>query len=728
MGTVYRAEDDEGRVVAIKALHPHLLSARGAFKRFVREARLGREIEHPNVVRTLDADATLVGDRPVHFIVMEYVEGQTLDALVRELGSVPEELCRHIGQQVTDALAAIHAKGAVHRDLKPANVIITPDHEVKVMDLGVALLVDEAIKLTDVGDFLGSVLYASPEQWQPQATLDGRVDLFALGVMLYELATGRHPFTARRESVPPALMHAVKPEPASATHPELSEFFVELIAKLMEVDPEQRFASAELTHGILDAGERSQWWQRRHVELDRAGRTRVRRLHIPRDAGVHGRNRELGRLRERMEEVRAGRGQVVLIEGESGIGKTRLVDEFMRLDEGPAQFLFGSYPPGGAATVEGAFSTALREHLGVADLESKLRPILPELSALVPAFAALLRGEGAPDEHNKLSAESIAAVFTEATHGLAQREPVVLFLDDLHFAPQEARSLFAQLAHAIAHQPVLLIGAFRPDAEGSWVSGLLPLEYVTRMHLERLGPGELSMLLADVLGSTTLADQLGWELARKSDGNPFFLFEILRDLRDREQLVRQDDGSWRTTGIIRQVATPHSVRELIHARLRKLENEDRDLLDVAACCGHRFDPAVVAAASGVDLVPALKRFRRLERDHSLIRPDGREYLFDHHQMQEAIYADLFEQLRDQYHAALGDACERQWKEPTDAQAVTLCEHFLKGRAASRAGPYLLRAVIHLEAGNLFESVNAIAGAALQAGEPAGAEERFLVLA
>ncbi|MHC4938701.1 MAG: serine/threonine-protein kinase [Planctomycetota bacterium] len=727
MGTVYRATDADGRFVALKMLHPHLLAAKGAFKRFLREAELGRQIAHPNVVRTLDVDARMVRGNQVNFLVLEFVEGQTLDALLAELGAVPEELCRHIGRQVADALTAIHATGAIHRDLKPANIIITPDNEVKVMDLGVAMLVEEAMRLTDPGEFLGSVLYAAPEQWNPDARPDGRIDLFALGTVLYELSTGRHPFASHNKSVPVSMLTSRRPDPASATNPELSDFFVELVAKLMEADADARFASAQLTYGILDAGERSAWWQRRHVELDRAGRTRARQIHVPRDAGVYGRDAELGLLREKMERVRDGQGQVILLEGESGIGKTRLVDEFLRLDEGPLQLLFGSYPPGGAATAEGAFSSAFREHFGGVDLETKLGPVLPGLPGLVPAFAALLRGEPPPDENSKLSADAIATVFTETTCGLAQREPVVLFLDDLHFAPREARLLFVRVAQAIADQPVLLIGAYRPDAAGEWSAGLLSLEQVARLQLPRLGPGDLSKLLADALDSHALADQLGWEIARKSDGNPFFVFEILRDLRERKQLVRGEDGTWKTTGIIRQIDTPHSVRDLIHARLRKLEDEDRDLLDVAACCGYRFDPAIVADACGVDLIPALKRFRHLERDRSLIRPDGREYIFDHHQMQEAIYADLFEQLREQYHAALGDACERAWSEPTEPQAVTIAEHFLKGGAAERAEPHITRAIAHLNAGNLYESAGALAKLALDAGVPTDPEARFTVM-
>ena len=163
MGTVYRAEVQKtvaglsaGTVVALKVIHPHLLETEGFFKRFLREAEIGRQVEHENVVRTFDCDALLVDGQQQNFLVMEYVEGQTLRDLLDELERVPEELCRHIGREIAQGLAAIHAAGVVHRDLKPENVLITPDHVVKVMDLGVARLDDEAIRLSQAGAFVGS--------------------------------------------------------------------------------------------------------------------------------------------------------------------------------------------------------------------------------------------------------------------------------------------------------------------------------------------------------------------------------------------------------------------------------------------------------------------------------------------------------------------------------------------------------------------------------------------
>src|SRR6187399_2870224 len=204
MGTVWRAKVEgsrapaglrAGQTVALKVIHPHLLAKPGFFKRFLREAELGKAVRHENVVRTYDVDATEVDGRAAPYLVMEYVEGQTLRGLLAEIQRAPEELCRHVGREVARALAAIHAAGIVHRDLKPENVLVTRNEVVKVMDLGVAHLQDEALRLSETGQFVGSVLYGAPEQFDRGGKdLDGRVDQYGLGLLLYELFAGRHPF------------------------------------------------------------------------------------------------------------------------------------------------------------------------------------------------------------------------------------------------------------------------------------------------------------------------------------------------------------------------------------------------------------------------------------------------------------------------------------------------------------------------------------------------------
>ena len=134
-----------------------------SLKRFLREVEIGKTIRHPNVVPTYDAGVHARKGQYLHYLVMEYVEGQTLRALLGEMGRVPEELCRHVAREVAKGSTPSTPR-VVHRDLKPENVLITQDEVVKVMDLGVARLQDEALRLSQAGQFVGSVLYAAPEQ------------------------------------------------------------------------------------------------------------------------------------------------------------------------------------------------------------------------------------------------------------------------------------------------------------------------------------------------------------------------------------------------------------------------------------------------------------------------------------------------------------------------------------------------------------------------------------
>jgi len=499
MGTVYRARVvDAGRGlvadehVALKVVHPQLLQQPGFFKRFLREAEIGQQVAHENVVRTLDCDARLEDGQQQHYLVMELVEGQTLRGLTDELGTVPEELCRHIAREVARGLAAIHAASAVHRDLKPENVLITRDHAVKVMDLGVAHLQDEVIRLSRTGAFIGSVEYAAPEQFRSKTDpVDGRADLHALGVVLYELATGRHPF--RSGDTHETLRRVLEGDcrRAGEVNPELSAWFDELVHTLMSREPADRFPTADDLLEVLESGERSTWWEDRARALRARRPPSQRRIRLPRDTALYGREPDLQRLRTAFESAREGQGRVVLVEGEAGIGKTRLVDAFVsRLyeDGESLHFLFGSYPPGGAATAAGAFSTAYREQFGGEGLEDALAEYVGDTPLLIPAFAALLRGDARPEGAVSLTKDSLQTVFVHATRALARERPTIVLIDDLHFAPEAGRALFSAIAAAIPEHPVLLIGTMRRGVSESWVSSATRLEHVSQIVLPRLGP------------------------------------------------------------------------------------------------------------------------------------------------------------------------------------------------------------------------------------------------
>ena len=723
MGTVFLGEDGDARV-AVKVLHPHLLARHGFVERFRRESAIGARVRHANVVATIEAGSAEVGGHPVHYLVMEHVEGRTLRALEDELGVLPEALCRHVGREIAWALAAIHAAGAVHRDLKPDNVIVTSAQVVKVMDLGVAHLRDEAVRLSQTGAFVGSVEYGSPEQFRDPETVDARADLHALGLVLYELATGVHPFRADGFHAVVRRVLDEKPRPAAELNPQLSPFFEELVALLLEKDPAKRPASAEDVARILDEGEESAWWRERAVAIRSGTRRPLRRIRIPRETALYGRDAELARLRVLYEKSKSGDGQVALVEGEAGIGKSRLVDEFVgQLAQSgeDLNFVIGSYPPGGAATASGAFSTAYRAHLG--DDESAIRAALAQTPLLAAAFAALLRGDAAPAGAEPLTKDSLQTVFIHATRSFAAIRPTIVLIDDIHFAPDEGRALFAALALAVPGHRILLVGATRPGLDAKWLAQIERLGHATRVALPRLSPKDLVRLLADSLKSTHLAEELAGKIAAKSDGNPFFVFEILRGLREGQFITKRSDGTWATTREIREIEVPSSVVDLVQARVSDLGRADRNVLEAASCVGFEFDPALVGAVLGVAAIPLLQSLGAIEKSHRLVRSIGRLFVFDHHQVMEVLYAGLSEPLREEYHAAIGAAVEARagaaGRPPAELDGelcVELARHFVAGRQERRALRYLDAALDCLERtmrndalGRLVRSLLAVPG-------------------
>jgi tetratricopeptide (TPR) repeat protein len=726
MGSVYTATDDEeartsGRRAryAVKVVHPHLVERPGFAGRFEREGAIGRRVRHANVVETYDFGVTVDGAARVLWLAMEYVEGRTLRELIDDRERLPEDLCRHVGREVANALAAIHAAGAVHRDLKPENVLITSGHVVKVMDLGVAALTDEEMRLSQTGAFVGSIRCAAPEQLERRGAVDARTDLHALGLLLYELATGVHPFDGEEFAAVVRRLLDERPRRIGVLDPQLSPLLEELVAQLLEKDPARRVQTAAEVALILEQGEESEWWRARSNAIRRETRRPLRRIRLARETDVHGRDAEFSRLRALFKKAEAGDGQVVLVEGEAGIGKSRLVDEFavsLWTSGADFDFLFGGYPPGGAATASGAFSGAYGEHLGC-DVAA-IREVLPQTPLLAPAFAALLSGDKAPESAERLTKDSMQTVFVHATRSLAARRTTIVLIDDLHFAPEEGRALFAALALAVAGHRILLVGTARPEIDPKWLTAVERIG-ATRIALDRLGAKDLVGLLRDALRSEHLAEELAGKIATKSDGNPFFVFEILRALRDGSLIARRDDGTWIRTSEIREIKVPSTVVDLVQSRISGLGLDDRNVLEAAACVGFEFDPALVAAVLPLPLIPLLQRLGQIEKSHRLVRSVGRRFAFDHHQVAEVLSVGLSPPLREAYHARIAEAVESQSGalalDPSSldgALCVELATHFFEGALGKRALRYLDGAMTHLERGYLNDAAIRLSDRAL----------------
>src|SRR6267154_796357 len=269
MGEVYKAEDTKlGRNVAIKLLPPDIQQDTNARRRFFHEAQSASSLNHPNIV-TIYAIEEVDGR---DFIVMEYVEGQTLRELIERDGALPLARLLEVGIQAADALEAAHEVNLIHRDIKSANILVNARGHTKLLDFGLAKIVrtiadgvdyeaPTLYNLTDEGTVLGTVSYMSPEQTRGEV-LDSRSDIFSLGSALYEAATRSLPFAGPSML---SVMHAIataEPAAPSRIRPELPREFDLILERAMAKEKERRYSSAsEMAEALrsLRAGLTGQW-------------------------------------------------------------------------------------------------------------------------------------------------------------------------------------------------------------------------------------------------------------------------------------------------------------------------------------------------------------------------------------------------------------------------------------------------------------------------------------
>lgn len=238
MGEVYQGYGD-GQSVAIKTMLPEVAKDTDMRTRFEREADAGKRLDHPNIARVYDNGS--VGDTP--YIIMEYVEGQDLGEILKAESRFDEESARTIIQQVCSALDTAHAQGYVHRDIKPSNIMLRDKNSQAVlMDFGITKAVDATSALTGTGA-IGTIDYMAPEQIMSAKEVDHRADIYALGIVAYELLTGEKPFKGSAAQV--MFAHIQQPPPyARDINPDTPEHMADAIEKAMSKDPDNRYASA----------------------------------------------------------------------------------------------------------------------------------------------------------------------------------------------------------------------------------------------------------------------------------------------------------------------------------------------------------------------------------------------------------------------------------------------------------------------------------------------------
>jgi tetratricopeptide (TPR) repeat protein len=627
---------------------------------------------------------------------------------------VPESLLREIALQAAAGLEAIHAAGVVHRDVKPENLLLADDARLRISDLGVAKLAESGSTLTSEGHFVGTLAYASPEQCQG-GPVGPASDLYALGVVLYELATGANPFAsdgpwgalrAHLDRVPP---------PVHEVRPDFSSFLSGVVATLLAKDPAQRFASARALRAAVEEGEGGAWWERRLQRALSAGRPRVP---VRCETALRGRAQDVADLEATFQDALAGRGRVVFLVGEAGLGKSRLAHELLQAHATQdVEVLYGAYR---ADRHGGALRDGLAGLFAGVEGSRRLAACLAETPDLVEPFGRYLRRDAVPTGGASFQPAARDALVLRLLERLADERPVIWVVEDVQHAPPDALRLLTALARGAASRRVLLVVTSREPLPEPFAEAWRRMAHVRRRDLHRLDREDVHDLVADVLRDEEAASRLGPKVATLADGVPLFALEIIQGLEASGALERAVDGRLVERRRVETIAVPSSLREAVLGRLRELRREEAEILDVAAVQGHTFVPDVIARVRGEPRIRVLEALGHIERRHGLVRSDGASVRFDHPLVHEVVYGAMPPALRAEVHRLVADAllAGAGSDEPAEIPGPTahwVVHHLLRGSEPARAAPYLRAAVRHLEATHQREAVVDVARRAADVG-------------
>jgi tetratricopeptide (TPR) repeat protein/tRNA A-37 threonylcarbamoyl transferase component Bud32 len=644
---VYRAQDTLlDRQVAIKVLHDSNLEAEGR-ARLLEEAKSVAQLNHPNIVTVFDA-----GEREGKpYIVMELVKGPSLHkARPREIDQIVD-----ISRQICAALAHAHQHGIVHRDLKPENVLLGDDGKAKLVDFGLARSI--ADRVTTEGAITGTVFYLAPEQAMGQQ-IDGRADLYALGVILYELVAGRLPFEAEAPlAVISQHLHAPV-VPPSTYNDAVPKALERLILHLLEKKPEARPASAEECNQALAEWDKE--LPESEIELELSLLDRIARGRLV------GRERELAEFRAYWKRSLAGEGRVILISGEPGIGKTRLTREFLdrtRVSRFPA--LQGEcYAEGGAsyAPIVQILRQALEE--GLIDSATIPQHVAADLISLAPELAFRFP-ETPPNPTLQPEAEKqrIFESFVSFCQLLWEDSSLLLSVDDVHWADSGTLELLRHLARRTRTQPLLIVLTYR-EVE---LDESLPLqEFLYSLNRERLTVrvklGRLSrdktreMLTA--MFDETITDEFLDGIFYETEGNPFFIEEVCKALVEQGSLSFKD-GRWDKPSM-QNLQIPQSVRVAIQSRLGKLPEQAQRVLEIGAVIGNEFEYDLLLEASEVEegvLIDALEMARRGQLIREIRSNGAVNFAFMHALIPTTLRNSVGGLRRRRYHSRVAQVLE-----------------------------------------------------------------------
>ena len=731
MGEVFRAEDTVlERHVAIKIMHKRLSQDSECIDRLIREAKAAAKLVHPNVVTIHEIGQADFGN----YIVMEYINGISLSDFIYNTEKIDQERCVNLTIQILKALNIAHKAGILHRDIKAENILITDDDQIKVLDFGIAR-VNKHENLTKNGEILGTIDYMAPEQMLGDE-IDERCDLYAVGIVLYQLLTRILPF--KSSNTVQILFNKLNEEPASPSsiNPKISRELDAIVLKAINKRSSERWQSAEDFIDVLnDFLEHLHRNKIRPVvesinydldfEEEEQKPTVLQHVFI-------GRQREFKKLVQVFNDVKIGRGQSVLVKGEAGIGKSSLASKFRSYAEyNNALVVYGAclYSEGMDAYlpfIDGLRDFFSRDNHRLSEDErnrliSRIRQNLPHLSVFMDRFTTTLVKKTKKSKVTSKTQENLFENFFHLFTIISELHPLIIIIDDLQWADIASLRLFHYLAKKNSKRNIMLLGISRSDRydlqdNGKptyWVDILNRMsreDLIIRIDLDYLSKEDSDQLIDKSLQHTAFSEEFYLGLYEATRGNPFFIIETLKSLQANQRII-QKDARWIDLDVDFKMDVPERVEDIFIRRLSCINEKEREVLQLAAVIGYKFDPVLLSYITGTKKIDVLKILKRMEKNYEIVRSSERDYKFEHPLLADLLYQEMPNAMVREYHLMIAEQMGKIYKNDYGSLVGDVAEHYRKGQDYEKAIPLLYQAGVrafgiaaYREAGLYYENL------------------------
>jgi eukaryotic-like serine/threonine-protein kinase len=672
---VYRARHN-GTDYALKIAHEKDVAGMGLT--FRREAAALARLRHKNLPLV-----KAIGESDGWpYLVMELLEGQNLKDLLEHRIFNETEVIR-MGRCLCEVLDEIHRHGLIHRDIKPQNILIDGSGEAKLIDLGLSWDLG-AQKINP--QFSGTFLYSSPEQLglidQP---IDARSDLYALGVVLFEMATGKKPFNSNNLGDFIERHLATRPPMAHEVNAKVSQSLSEVLIRLLAPDPDDRQQSAsELLQDLARIQAPELGDVRQSPLLDRVY-----------DPPLIGRPDEFRRLSEGWSQTLQGRGSVMVISGEPGKGKSRLARELIKeVRTKPALILRSKCSKENPTplaplreAIDGFLHQLRREPSEVrAAAHEKLRKAMgawaPVLKNLSPGLLALYPGSQATalsDDNQEKFQTAVADFFLN----LSEAEcPVLLCIDDMQWADPLTRRVLTHLVSSLGNAPLMVLFTSRNDAESQRsldpFMAQIQSDNLIQIELGPLGRESILGLIQIQLGEYDMAENLISEIHNRSQGNPFAVGELVRSLLEQGAL-KLLWGHWELDAeALKTVQLPSDLIELVVSRTRELSTAAQEILAVAAIIGAPFKMDFLKEVCGTNEAVIRAAVQEGIRASLIELGEDQTYTFVHDRVHEAFLSQMSEERLRNYHQRAAEILDLN-TEVDQKNVYAIARHYTRGQ-------------------------------------------------